>query len=105
MVKQAQSSTHPRAAKYFGIVGGSDVCENVFSQVHCSNSRPTGKQAKSMIAQHAGFRGADGRTFTQIVKSNSNRDDLVDLTCLNKQITRTRVKLEQMAGRLNGKDE
>ena len=86
-------------------LGGSDVCENMFSLLRFSNSRPTGEQASKIIAQHAGFRGADGRSFMQIVKSNSDRDDLVDLKNLQKQITRTRGKLESMVGRLNSKIE
>ena len=82
-------------------LGGSDVCENMFSDIRFSNQRPTGEQAKKIVAKHSGFCGADGRTFMQAVKSNSNRDDLVDLECLSKNLRHTRKKLETMVGELN----
>ena len=81
--------------------GGSDVCENMFAEIRFANQRPTGEQASQVVARRSGFRGAEGKAFTRIVKTNSDRGEIVDLDILCKDIKKTKKILQSIVDDCN----
>ena len=81
--------------------GGSDVCENMFAEIRFANQRPTGEQASQVVARRSGFRGAEGKAFTRIVKTNSDRGEIVDLDILCKDIKKTKKIMQSIVDDCN----
>ena len=62
--------------------GGSDCCENEFAAFRQSNSNGTEYDIRGIEARRSAYRGHNVSNFSKIVKSNSGREDRVDLASL-----------------------
>ena len=74
-------------------LGGTDCCENQFSAIRGMNSNPTYAQSCDHLSKMAAFRACDGRYFNSLIKSNSDRNEKVDLHQLNRALNKTRDKI------------
>ena len=70
--------------------GGSDVCENEFAAFRQSNSNGTEFDIRGIEARRAAYRGHNVSSFSKIVKSNSGREDRVDLVSLSANLLKKR---------------
>ena len=72
--------------------GGSDVCENEFAAFRQSNSNGTEYDIRGIEARRSAYRGHNISSFNKIVKSNSGREDMVDLVSLSAELIRKRKR-------------
>ena len=66
--------------------GGSDVCENEFAGFRQSNSYGTEYDLSGIEARSSAYRGHNISSFSKIVKSNSGRENRVDLISLSDKL-------------------
>ena len=68
--------------------GGSDCCEFEFATCRQSNSNESEYDIWGIEAQRYGFRGHNVGDFSSLVKSNSRREDRVDLVALSSTLVK-----------------
>jgi len=69
--------------------------------VRFANQRPTGEQASQIVARQSGFRGAQGKAFTRIVKTNNDCGEIVDLDILCKDIKKNKKIMQSIVDDCN----
>jgi len=77
--------------------GGSDCCENTFAAYRQGNSNGTELDIRQMEARRGAYRGQGVSCFSRAVKSNSGREDRVDIVSLSAELNKKR-KRENIVG-------
>ena len=72
--------------------GGSDCCENEFAAFRQSNSNGTEYDIRGIEARRSAYRGHNVSSFSKIVRSNSGREDRVDLASLSAKLITKRKR-------------
>ena len=70
--------------------GGSDVCENEFGAFRQSNSNGSEFDIRGIEARRSAYRGHNVSCFSRMVKTNSGREDRVDLVNLSAKLLKRR---------------
>ena len=70
--------------------GGSDVCENEFAAYRQSNSNGSEFDIRGIEARRSAYRGYNISSFSKMIKSNSGREDRVDLVSLSSKLIKKR---------------
>ena len=72
--------------------GGSDCRENEFAAFRQSNSNGTEYDIRGIEARRSAYRDHNVSRFSKIVKSNSGREDRVDLASLSAKLITKRKR-------------
>ena len=70
--------------------GGSNVCEFEFTAFRQSNSNGSKFDIRGIEARHSAYRGQNISSFSRIVKTNSGRENRVDLATLSAKLVKKR---------------
>ena len=73
--------------------GGSDVCELEFAAYRQSNSNGCEYDIRGMEARRSAYRCHNISSFSRMIKSNSGREDRVDLASLAVKLSKKRKTL------------
>ena len=72
--------------------GGSDVCKFEFATYRQSNSNATELDIRGLEARWSAYHGHNISSFSKIVKSNSGREDRVNLVSLSSKLMKKRKR-------------